>query len=318
MSKDPRDRERIYFCTDLHGSEVCFRKFLNAAEAYGASTVIMGGDCTGKMVVPFVDEAGGSRCAWEAGPDGLLAGEELERAVKEIRNVGLYPVRLSPERYQELSESPEEMDELVRQLIGERLTEWIGVAREKLGDSGVRVIMTPGNDDDMFVDEILSGDDFVESPEGTIARVGGHEMLSLSWASPTPWDTPRECSEEELGEKIAALAERVEDMDRAIFNIHPPPYGSGLDVAPELGEGARMNRGGAVLASVGSHAVREAIHRYQPALTLHGHIHESRAVQRLGKTISVNPGSTYSQGTLQGVVIELKKGRVKNQALVIG
>jgi len=318
LSRRKGDRERIYFCTDLHGSEVCFRKFLHAAEAYGADTVIMGGDCTGKMVVPFVEEDGGARCTWDAGPQGLLVGEELEKAVKEIRNVGLYPVKLTADRFREISESPEEMEKLVRDLIGERLEEWIALARTRLADSDVRVIMTPGNDDELFIDEILEGDDFVDSPEGRVSRIGQHEMLSLSWASPTPWDTPRECSEEELAGKIDALAGQIEDMDRAIFNIHPPPYASGLDVAPELTEDGRMNRGGAVMASVGSKAVRDAILKYQPALTLHGHIHESRAVQKLGSTVSVNPGSTYSQGALQGVVVELKKGRVKSQALVSG
>ena len=35
---------RIYFATDIHGSEVCWRKFLNAARFYQADKLILGGD----------------------------------------------------------------------------------------------------------------------------------------------------------------------------------------------------------------------------------------------------------------------------------
>jgi len=56
---------------------------------------------------------------------------------------------------------------------------------------------------------------------------------------------------------------------------------------------------------VGSTAVRELIEEYQPPLSLHGHIHESRGKTRIGETIAINPGSVYSEGSLQGAVIDL-------------
>jgi Icc-related predicted phosphoesterase len=143
-------------------------------------------------------------------------------------------------------------------------------------------------------------------------------MLNLAWANKTPWDTPRECAEEELAEKIRVLAEQIEDMDRAIFNIHVPPYGTGLDTAPELEGGARLKRGGAITGPVGSTAVRDAILQYQPLLSLHGHIHESRATQKLGRTISINPGSSYSDWSLQGIVVDLNGSKVKGYTPVTG
>ena len=72
------------------------------------------------------------------------------------------------------------------------------------------------------------------------------------------------------------------------------------------------------IVSVGSAAVRELIERYQPLLSLHGHIHESRAIAKIGKTTCVNPGSAYSEGVIDGAVVELRKGKVKACQLVTG
>ena len=51
---------RLFFATDVHGSEVCWRKFINSAKHYEADVLILGGDMTGKAVVPIVDSARGT------------------------------------------------------------------------------------------------------------------------------------------------------------------------------------------------------------------------------------------------------------------
>jgi Icc-related predicted phosphoesterase len=79
-------------------------------------------------------------------------------------------------------------------------------------------------------------------------------------------------------------------------------------------------KGGAVLMeSVGSEAVRRVIERHQPMLSLHGHIHESRGAIKIGRTLCVNPGSEYADGTLVGALIELnaRKG-IKSYQLTSG
>src|SRR6266700_6123714 len=53
-----RERVRVFYATDLHGSEVCWRKFINAAKFYDADVLICGGDMTGKAIVPIVEENG--------------------------------------------------------------------------------------------------------------------------------------------------------------------------------------------------------------------------------------------------------------------
>jgi Icc-related predicted phosphoesterase len=311
---------RLFFCTDLHGSEICFRKFLHAGEVYGADVVIMGGDCTGKMIIPVVgSDADGWAVEWAGEVQRPSGDEELAEVERQIKNNGLYPVRMSSEELEALHAEPARLHELFERTMLDTLGGWMALAKERLEHSGLNVIVTPGNDDELSVDGVLEAADFVEAAEGRVVRVDDeHEMLSLGWSNPTPWDTPRECSEEELAAKIATLADQIDDMDRAIFNIHVPPHGTGLDSAPEIEAGNRVKRGGTIMASVGSTAVRDAILEYQPLLSLHGHIHESRGMQKLGRTVCINPGSAYSDWTLQGVVVDIDGKKVKRYTPTTG
>jgi Icc-related predicted phosphoesterase len=311
---------RLFFCTDLHGSEICFRKFLHAGGVYGADVVIMGGDCTGKMIIPVVgSDADGWAVEWAGQVQRPSSDEELAELERQIKNNGLYPVRVSTAELEALQGDPERLHELFERTMLDTLADWMALAKERLGGSALNVIVTPGNDDELSVDRVLEAADFVEAAEGRVVRIDDeHEMLSLGWSNPTPWDTPRECSEEELAGKIASLAEQIDDMDRAIFNIHVPPHGTGLDSAPEIEDGNRVKRGGTIMASVGSTAVRDAILEYQPLLSLHGHIHESRGMQKLGRTVCINPGSAYSDWTLQGVVVDIDGKKVKRYTPTTG
>ncbi|MGE0068094.1 MAG: metallophosphoesterase [Solirubrobacterales bacterium] len=309
---------RLYFATDLHGSEVCFRKFLHASDAYRATTVIMGGDCTGKMLVPVVAGGDAYRCTWHG--EQLSFGDdngELAAVEKQINDAGFYAARLSEEEYAHLSADPAAMHERFSREMCDRLEQWCELASERLGDSEVRMIASPGNDDEFEIDQVLEDAPFVEPGQDQVIRIGAHEMISICWSNPTPWDTPRECAEEELAAKIDAAAAGIEDMANAIFNLHVPPYGTGLDEAPKLDAEQRMEAAGA-MAAVGSTAVRDAILNYQPLLSLHGHIHESKGVQKLGRTTCINPGSVYGEGSLLGVTVDLTDQRVASYSLTAG
>ena len=273
------------------------------------------------MLVPVVSDGTGSYTVeWLGATNTFSDDEELATQEKHISNNGLYPVRMSQAELEKLSTDPEALSERFHEVMVQRLREWIELAEKRLDDSGLEVIFVPGNDDEFNVDEVLAASEMIAAPEGQVIRIGDsrHEMLNLAWSNKTPWDTPRECSEEELADKIRVLAEQIEDMDRAIFNIHVPPFGTGLDTAPELHDGARLKRGGAITGPVGSTAVRDAILEYQPLLSLHGHIHESRGTQKLGRTVSINPGSSYSDWALQGVVVDLDDKKVKGFTPVTG
>jgi Icc-related predicted phosphoesterase len=196
---------------------------------------------------------------------------------------------------------------------------WMDLAQEKLQGTGVRCFVCPGNDDELEVDGVIARSETVELGEGRVIDVGGYEMISTGWSNPTPWNTHREEEEDVLGKRIEAMASQVRDPSRAIFNLHPPPYRSGLDEAPALDKDMRLKHGGRALRAVGSTAVRAAIERYGPLLSLHGHVHEGKGVAKLGRTLSINPGSSYEEGLLMGAVVMLdtKKG-VKSYQLVAG
>jgi Icc-related predicted phosphoesterase len=145
-------------------------------------------------------------------------------------------------------------------------------------------------------------------------------MASTGWSNLTPWDTYREEDEPQLAERIGQVVSQVTaDPERTIFSFHCPPYNSGLDEAPQLTEDMMLKDAGRATKPVGSTAVRRAIEDFQPALSLHGHIHEGRATTRIGRTLCVNPGSSYEQGDLLGAVIDLDgKKKVKRFLLTSG
>ena len=312
---------RVYFATDIHGSDVCWKKFLNAASHYRADVLIMGGDMTGKAMVPIVAAGGGSWDVTIQEQRHRLSGEDEVRAMeKRISDRGYYPVRVTPDELAALAADETLVDARFRHEMLASVERWMALADEKLRDGKVRCIVSPANDDIFEVDPVIRAAARVEYGEGNLIDIGGFTLVSLGWANPTPWKTWRELPEPELRARIDALMAGVSDQRRAVFNLHAPPYGSNLDAAPELDANMKYVAGGQALRPVGSHAVREAIGEYQPALSLHGHIHEGKGAVRLGRTLAVNPGSSYEDGVLQAAVVDLdpKKGDVKSYMLVNG
>ena len=296
---------RLYFATDIHGSDVCFRKFLAAAKVYQVDAVILGGDFAGKALVPVLARNGDLTARIE-GQSVTVPAAEWDRVAADINKAGFYPVRMEAGELAALEADPAALDRLFRSEIAAQLQRWCDLAAERL-DPAVRCIITPGNDDPMEADAVLAAHPRVECPEGELCDLGPVAMASLGVVPTTPWNTERETSEEDLGKQISAMLDQVPEGREAILNIHCPPYASGLDDAPELDETLKpVIRGGRPsIIPVGSHAVREAIQRYQPSVGLHGHIHESRAAQKIGRTLCVNPGSDYGSGVLRGAVVDI-------------
>jgi Icc-related predicted phosphoesterase len=149
--------------------------------------------------------------------------------------------------------------------------------------------------------------------EGEIFEAApGVEMLNTGYSNETPWKTPREYPEEFVREHVEGMTTRLRSPGSAIFNIHVPPFDSGLDTAPMLDENfvVQTSMGAQLSAPVGSTAVRAAIERHQPVLSLHGHIHESGGTARLGRTVAINPGSEYSEGVLRGALATFSDGEL--------
>jgi Icc-related predicted phosphoesterase len=312
---------RIFFATDVHGSEVCWRKFLNSGKHYQADVIILGGDMTGKALVPIIDDGGGRWHATLLENRETLEGEdqvaEFEQAV--IRR-GYYPFRVTPEELHELSQNEPKWHALFEEHMLATVKRWMQLADEKLAGTGIRCFVCPGNDDQLEVDEVIANAKTVELGEGRVLELDGYQMASSGWANRTPWDTYREEDEPQLAERIERMATQVTaPPERTIFSLHCPPYGTGLDDAPELTAEMDLKDAGHAVKPVGSTAVRDAIERHQPALSLHGHIHEARGTKRLGRTLCINPGSSYEQGQLLGAVIDIEGGKqVKKFVLTSG
>jgi uncharacterized protein len=315
-------KQRIYFATDVHGSETCWRKFLRAAEFYEANLLILGGDVTGKALVPILDTGGGHyQVVLQDQRHEFEGASELTRYRELIRSRGLYPIVVTSDELSELQADSAKLDARHREEVRRTIEQWVALADERLPKTGARCFMCPGNDDIFEIDDAIAASEHIELAEGRVIDMGaGYQMLSTGWANETPWKTHREQPEAQLAERIdAMIAQATAPPERLIFNLHCPPHGTSLDEAPKVTADLQIVDGGRVMAHVGSTAVRDAIRTAEPALSLHGHIHESRATARLGRTLAINPGSSYEQGVLQGVVVELDgKRSLKKHALTTG
>jgi len=309
--KEPRTR--IFFATDVHGSDQCFRKWLNAARVYDAQVLILGGDVTGKIIVPLVANGDG---VWRGEiydePVQAREGEELEALQKRIRTIGRYDVLLTAQEKAEVDAHPHGLDALFHRAMRESLERWVALAEERLAGSRVPCFMMLGNDDYEDLGELLRGSETVTNAEDDIVELpGGFEMASFGYSTPTPWDSPRELPEEEMAARIDALVARLRDPEHAVFNFHCPPHGTHLDQAPMLDAELRpqVDATGLKVGPVGSTAVRGAIERSEPLLGLHGHVHESPAAQKVGRTVCINPGSEYGDGILRGAIVDLDRAK---------
>jgi Icc-related predicted phosphoesterase len=308
---------KIFFVTDIHGSNLCYRKFLNALRAYNVDVGILLGDLTGKVLVPLVERPGGG---WHTTLMGqyteIPTQEDLDRLKKTIELMGYYWVHQTPGEFQEYKSDPKLVDELFKSLMIARLRDWIRLADERLTGTPYKVYMAPGNDDHMEVDKVIEDSAVIVNCNNNKVMVGDHEMVTFAWTNPTPWNTPREKPDEELEPMLEELIAKIQDKSNAIFNFHAPPFGFALDLAPELTKDLVQAADRKI--HVGSRAVAKMVEKYQPLLGLHGHIHESRGVQKIRKTTIINPGSEYSEGILKGVVIILEPGKVKDYVFTSG
>lgn len=307
---------RIFFVTDVHGSERCFKKFLNAGKFYKANAVMLAGDITGKMIVPIIKQPDGTYLCSYAGSELHAKSEtEAQDIEKLIRNSGYYPYRTDRAEVTSLESDKENVDKLFTRLMVETVERWVSLADERLRDSGIKCFISPGNDDRWEVDSALKKSDFIVNPEEKVVEVDKHhEMITLGITNHTPWKSPREFDEDVIAERIDKMAVSVKYMPNCIFNFHCPPFGTVLDQAPKLDKALKpsVSGGQVVMAPAGSTAVRDAIRKYQPLTGLHGHIHESRGVAAIGRTKCFNPGSEYGEGVLRGLLLELSEKGLKS------
>jgi Icc-related predicted phosphoesterase len=318
---------RLFFATDIHGSERTYRKFINAGKFYDVNVIVMGGDISGKLMIPIIKEGNGNYRATLQGTVHKLTTEaELKQVQDNIGLLGFYSQIMEEDEYTSLAARPEAVSQLFHKLARERLSSWVDLAETRLKGTGIRCFVTGGNDDDPEVLEAIQGqgrESFFACEAQVVAIDDDHTMASVGFSNPTPWKTPREIPDEKLGEIIESMCAQVKDFEHCIFNFHVPPLESTLDSCPKLDwdtdpPSPIVSGGQIVFAGAGSQSVRNAIEKYGPMLGLHGHIHESQGVVKIGRTTCVNPGSEYGEGILRGCLVTFAGGVIEGFQMTSG
>jgi uncharacterized protein len=311
---------RLFFATDIHGSDLCFKKFLNAGKFYGATHLIMGGDITGKSLVTIRQSSHGWAARFREHDYACTTEAELGRLVQAIRDSGQYPFVGDQDEIDALSDAAHRAKVFDRVVV-EAMERWMTLAHERLAETGIQCYVTPGNDDFYSIDSVIRQAEAVHFVEGECVWLDGvHEMVTTGYSNPTPWKTERELSEVDLASRLEAMWSRVQDPGNAVAVIHAPPINTALDEAPDLGIDLSLKSGpgGLKMTHIGSSAVRAWLEQAQPLCGLHGHVHESRATESIGRTLCLNPGSEYAEGVLAGSLIVLGDGRVLSHQFVSG
>lgn len=325
--KNQKKPTRLFFATDLHGSERTFRKFIKAGKFYDASVIVMGGDIQGKLLIPIIKEANGCyRATVQGRTEHMSTQEDLATLIGRLDILGFYYQVMEEDEYRVLAAEPGEVDKLFHQKARQKLSNWVDLAEERLNGTGIKCFVTGGNDDEWDVLSALKreGAQSLIACENEMVMVDeDHSMISVGISTPTPWKTPREVSEDELASMIEKMAAKVPDMNKAIFNFHDPPKDSTLDTCPMLDwtkdpPEQIVRAGQPVMHGAGSASVRAAIEKYKPMLGLHGHIHESQSVAKIGRTVCVNPGSEYGEGILRGCLVNFVDGEIQGYQMTSG
>jgi len=299
----------------VHGSVGVWQKWLKVPEFYKADVVMLCGDLTGKGLVPLVQEKQGYVCSFYGRRQLLRNERDITRMEQQISMTGMYPLRCTQEEVNRLQNDPKHLEEVMREQMVARMEQWMEQLVSRVAPRKVTVMVMPGNDDDPVIDDVIKKyrDAGVVWPLDGPVEVAGFQVASLAHVNPTPWNTPREGTEEELQELIDEQVGQLDDPRRAIFNFHAPPYGTALDLAPKLRPDLTpvMGPGGVETVHVGSKAVADAIRKYRPLIGLHGHIHESAAHDLIEGVPVVNPGSEYGENVLRGVIVETTRDGIQ-------
>ncbi len=311
---------RILYGSDFHGSEAVYRKFLSSGIQYKVHALMVGGDVTGKAMVPIIYQGKGLYQTSLFGADKVAnTPDELIALKKSISNVGFYPIVLEKDEAQEMENDPAKMGARFEQEMCTRVREWMKLAEEKLAPHDMTLYFMAGNDDLYSIDQVIDGFKSIRNPDMKHFELdGGYEVVGLSNANLTPWLCARDVAEEELARRLDTLAGLIHKPEQTIAMIHVPPYNTGLDTCPELDKNLKIvTQGGqVVMKAAGSQAVRDFIEKVQPMLTLHGHIHESPGHVRSGRTLMINAGSEYAESIMKAAIINLEDGKVKGHLLI--
>jgi uncharacterized protein len=296
---------------------------LSGARVYKADLLILGGDITGKVLIPMTKlEDGTYKTVFVGKEHHLKTPEELQRLEQIIADSGSYYFHTTKTEQEAIDSSQELQDKLFMEAMKSRLAGWVSYGEKFLKENQAMLYFSGGNDDFQEVLDHVEDTEHIKNTDDKVVQLeSGHELASLGWSNMTPWKCPRDTTEEDLQKRIDKLTSGIGDLSKAIFNFHVPPVDSGLDTAIKLDDSVYppqpiIKSGEPMKFGAGSQSVRKTIEQKQPLMDLCGHIHESRGITRIGKTVVINPGSEYGEGILKGVIVNFKDKKILSWQLV--
>ncbi len=304
---------RILFVSDLHSSLNVWEQALKNANSNNADILILSGDHTGKYLIPIIETKNGWRANFGDNSYIFNNQDEVESFKEKKSRIGVYSRQLSAEEIKRMQEDENYFSKVFDQVIIEKLKEFLDLINNSEYCEKLNVLVSPGNDDPFFIDEILTKNEnvnFFIGIENTI-KILNYTFVNFEYTQPTPWETPRELSEKEITKRVEKLLQG-HDLKNLIFNFHCPPYNTLIDKAPKLDKNLKpvVQAGQIEYDRIGSKSIKKLIEKYQPICSFHGHVHESPGVAKIGNTLCFNPGSEYDQGIFRGYIAEIDDNRV--------
>ena len=183
----------LFFATDIHGSEICFKKFINSGNFYKSDIIILGGDITFKGIVPIIKHDNNyfeytilGRTKYSNSQD------ETIRIEKKIRDIGLFPYILDETEFNSIKSDKSSLNKLFERLLISTIENWVDYADEKLKKNKIKCYINLGNDDPTIILSAFNKSKSIIVPEDKIIMIDeSHEMISLGYSNKTPWNTYR-------------------------------------------------------------------------------------------------------------------------------
>ncbi len=140
----------------------------------------------------------------------------------------------------------------------------------------VPVLTIPGNCDPITIHSKIENSQAINI-HGKNVIIKNIGICGFGGSNPTPFNTPLEFEEIQIYEEARKVFKTISNQRILLFITHAPPYGTKTD---QLTSGDH----------VGSKSIRRIIEEFQPTLNICGHVHESKGVDKIGKTKVINPG----------------------------
>lgn len=297
---------KIFSVSEIHGSELCYRKVLKLAICDERPDVlVLYGNITGNKVIPISKAKRNNNgiireCKYEGKEYFFKDEEQVNMFISFLAAKGDYGYKCTNVQHERFNHNLTERNKIIRKLKVKRIKYWVKMADATLIDNHSQIIIIPGTDDPFEIDAIFEKSKKLKLLNNKHTKLN-HDITVVGFANSAfnqKKGIPEQLKFKQLYrniddddilkefDKIEGLFDAVDDFDNSIFYIPFPPKNTNLD---NLSNGKKY--------SIGSQGVREIIERYKPRYSFHSFIIEN-CVDRIGDTDLINPGSEYYSGKL--------------------